>query len=645
MAQALSAVSWAGAGVLFFGLAGAWAASVEPGVRASFRRVWADSKTNALGAPSPDGRYLSFVDWETGDLAVRDLATGENHRLTNKGSWRDSGEYAYFSIFSPDSRQVAYAWFNEKKFYELRVLTLEDTRPPLVLPLAGAHTPEAWDSPAARPSIGQPFRASVRGSAPRVLFRNEDVQFIKPTMWSSDGRYILALIFGRNILNQIVLFSATDGSVRVLKSPFWIYPKMMGLSPDGRWVVYSLNQDPPHLPHDIYLLATDGSRDVPLVEHPANDVFPLFAPDGRHVLFLSNRTGTLDAWLLRVDQDKAAGEPVLVKKDMGRFLPLGFIDRGAYYYAVRAGDEDTFMATLDLESGKIVEQPRRVSEVLVGVNSSPDFSPDGERLAFLSRVDTENHGLEQRVITIRELSSGSERQFGVPKLGYLHWLRWSPDGRAFLVGGADTANNYGGLYLVEADSQRVATVVQGPFAPPRGFEGAWMPDGKSIVYVHEDMRENFTTLRLRDLVTGEERILHRAQPFWRHNSPAVSPDGRWLAFGLSDGRGAASRILLEMPTAGGAPRELLRFNKPELSGMAWSRDGAFLLFARAGNRGWQLCRLDPAAGRVLNLGLAANETARLAVHPDGRRLAYTAGKTQLEVWVMDNFLPAWRARR
>ncbi len=32
--------------------------------------VW---KSDPVGMPSPDGRYLSFVDWSTGDIAVRDL--------------------------------------------------------------------------------------------------------------------------------------------------------------------------------------------------------------------------------------------------------------------------------------------------------------------------------------------------------------------------------------------------------------------------------------------------------------------------------------------------------------------------------------------------------------------------------------------
>lgn len=615
------------------------------GDRLMLRRVWADSKTNALGAPSPDGRYLSFVDWETGDLAVRDLATGENHRLTNKGSWKESAEYAYFSIFSPDSRQVAYAWFNEKKFYELRVVTLEDLRPPLLAPLAGGPAGGSWEEPLTRPPIGLPSRAGLRGSPPRLLYRNDEVQFIKPTMWSANGRDILALVFGRKILNQIVLFSAADGSMRVLKSPFWIYPKMMGLSPDGRWVVYSLNQDPPHLQHDIYLLATDGSRDIPLVEHPANDIFPLFTPDGRHVLFLSNRTGTLDAWLLPVDGDKPAGPPVLLKKDMGRFLPLGFTQKGSFYYAVRTGNEDAWVAALDPETGDVVETPQPVSKLLAGLNRSPDWSPDGKQLAFLSRVDTENHGLEMRVVTIQSRQTGRERQFGVPKLGYLDWLRWSPDGRSLLVGGADTANNFGGLYRIDVDSERVTAIVQQEYAPPRGFEGIWAAGGEAVIYVHDDMRQTATTLRWRHLTSGEERTLHQAAPFWRHNNLALAPDGRLLAFGLSDGARTEAKILMVMPAAGGEPRELVRLKKNEMSGFAFTRDGRHLLFSRAGKPSPGMWRIPIEGGKPRSLGLATNLNARISMHPDGRQIAYTAGETNLEVWVMENFLPELRARR
>src|SRR5712692_7337221 len=53
------------------------------------RRVWAGSDVEAGVSLSPDGRYLTCVDWTTGDLALRDLATGKMRRLTKGGSSTD----------------------------------------------------------------------------------------------------------------------------------------------------------------------------------------------------------------------------------------------------------------------------------------------------------------------------------------------------------------------------------------------------------------------------------------------------------------------------------------------------------------------------------------------------------------------------
>ncbi len=91
------------------------------------RRVWEGSRVDTMGGPSLDGRYLSFVDWSTGDVAIRDLVTGESRRLTNNKSYR--GE-PVFPRFSPDGTQVAYGWFNYEDFsHDLRVVGIEDSEP------------------------------------------------------------------------------------------------------------------------------------------------------------------------------------------------------------------------------------------------------------------------------------------------------------------------------------------------------------------------------------------------------------------------------------------------------------------------------------------------------------------------------------
>jgi hypothetical protein len=90
------------------------------------RRLWSGSLfAYYASSPSPDGRYVTDIDWSSGDLAVRDLATGGLHRLTDKGSWAESADYAQVSRFSPDGRRVVYGWYVAKADeYEIRVLEL-----------------------------------------------------------------------------------------------------------------------------------------------------------------------------------------------------------------------------------------------------------------------------------------------------------------------------------------------------------------------------------------------------------------------------------------------------------------------------------------------------------------------------------------
>ena len=63
-------------------------------------RIWFGPDVDSFGAPSPDGRYLSFTDWSTGDLAIRYLPTHENRRITHKGlPWSESGSQALWSAW------------------------------------------------------------------------------------------------------------------------------------------------------------------------------------------------------------------------------------------------------------------------------------------------------------------------------------------------------------------------------------------------------------------------------------------------------------------------------------------------------------------------------------------------------------------
>jgi hypothetical protein len=200
--------------------------------------VFTDAAVTLLGAPSLDGRYISLV--EQGDLAIRDLATGRSTKLTKA----TGKEFAYFSAISRDAKTVAYAWFNEEGFYELRVV-----------PTAGGH--------------------------PRTLFKNAEAGFVQPTAWTPDNKSILTLLFRKDNVSQIALVPAEGGEAKVLRSLNWVYPKRMDISPDGQTLIYDSFAPSSTTQRTIYSLTLDGATEKRLVSEPGNHLFPLYAPDGK----------------------------------------------------------------------------------------------------------------------------------------------------------------------------------------------------------------------------------------------------------------------------------------------------------------------------------------------------------------------------
>ena len=420
----------------------------------------------------------------------------------------------------------------------------------------------------------------------------------------------------------------------------------MSFSPDARNIVYDFPPKENAEERDIFLLSTDGSREVPLVEHPANDVFPMWTPDGKTILFASDRTGTLGLWAIKVAEGRPLGSPEMLKPDIGRVLPMGITKTGAFYYGLQTQLNDVYIGELDLQQGKLVGSltPLSQSQRVVSANFSPDWSPDGKYLAYVPNRGVLPEGFGSKQLSIRHLETGEERILS-PKLSYISRPRWAPDGRSIFVNGKDMKNRQG-LYKIDPQSGDVSVVLH---SEP-GTYVQWVecsPDGKTIFYNEGNPKGN--RLVKRDLETGQETELLRGtvQDF------AVSPDGQQLVFGFWD-RATRVKSLRVISTAGGEPRELLRQKEGEdfiagFQGLVWTPDGRSVLFLKgpANLQGETLAlwRVSVERGESKTLGLAMNRLRHIRLHPDGRHIAFSAGKNKGEVWVMENFLPAAQARK
>ena len=576
------------------------------------RQVWTGPEVS-IGEVSPDGRYISHTDWETGDVAIRELETGKKRRLTDKGPWTKSQEYSIFSTWSPDGRRVAFDWFEPKgQTFELRVVGLE--------------SPEV-----------------------RVLVKGQDIEYLFPGDWSPDGRSILVYIRRTGKTVDLGLVSVEDGSFRKLYDLGRSEPSVMKFSPDGRAFAYCAPSKESLLQNDIFLCSTDGKTRTTIVQNPADDNLIDWTPAGDGIIFLSDRSGTGDIWRLRVSDGKPQGEPDLVKKDAGGFWPMGTTASGAVYYFVESGSDDIYVATLDLEAGRVVSPPVKVIQRFIGSNVCPDWSRDGRSMAYITwRGASTGASQAARVLCLMSTESGEERQFPPPppvKNYFGQYLRFSPDGRSILFGGLDYEGRRQ-VYVLDFDSGEAKK----PFETAgMVFDAEWSGDGQVIYYAESNSQERVSRIVACDLKTGEKRELYLTKIAPPANMPvskiALSPDGKEIAM-------LDQYSIRVMPAGGGEARDIIKASGSEsFSSLGWSGDGRSLLVAKRGSTNvqdqgaevWQVPVKEGGAPR--SLGLKMDRLNTIRVHPDGKRIAFVAGLGKAEVWMMENFLPAQKKRK
>jgi len=327
--------------VAAFASAGEYVSATAPllqdTARTVTRRVWADAELYDL---SPDGRFAAQTDWSTGDLALRDMETGEVRHLTHNSAPFEPGE-AEGASFSPDGRWVAYTWYDE-----------------------------------AQPSHYKLGVVDVGGTNPQLIYNDRATSWIHAADWSPDGRYILAFrtVTGQDA-DELLLISAEDGRARLLRSfpdPSTGGADGIRFSPDGRYVAYDSWRDDPE-DSDLFVLNVATGEEHALLVHPAHDQMLGWAPDGEHILFRSNRSGTPGAWLLPVTDGEATGDPWLIKPDMWQTSGVGFAQDGRYFYKVSTGKRDVYVVAFDpRKQSRSSARPRR-SPIVHQAISRPAF--------------------------------------------------------------------------------------------------------------------------------------------------------------------------------------------------------------------------------------------------------------------------------
>jgi Tol biopolymer transport system component len=574
------------------------------------RAVWKDGFVDLFGQVSPDGRFITYVDWpSSGNLMVHDIATNTDRRITQKTSWKESGE-AEFSTISRDGKLVAYAWRDW-----------------------GPGIPP-------RPTIRiAPLQDAGRVSIRQVLEAKSDIDFIYPYDWSPDNKWLAVVAENRKEGTfQIGVVAVADGAFRVLKTVTWPGPTKVFFAGDSRYIAYDLRASDDSDQRDILALAIDGSRETALIVHPAQDKALGWSPDGTRLLFASDRTGSMGLWSQRVVDGRPVGAPTLLKSDIGSSIfPLGVTSSGALYVYKTMGDRDIRIASIDVNAETLGPARSFVQGFLPRV-ADPDWSPDGKYLVYEACDNRE-------CLAIRSVETGQVRRLPA-KIGYVRAPRWSPDGRTILCAGRDFMGRWG-VFRVDAQTGETTILVSTGNIATLWVQ--WSPAGDKIYYTQVG---DHPVVLERDLASEKERVV--ARPVYA-GPIELSPDGRFLASATLDVTTNTYTFVL-MPVDGGEARELFR-SAPRPSGsrqFAWTPDGQAIIVANATGAHPELWVVPISSGqpRKLNIDFepwalpdVGGTPGGFSFSRDGKRIAFLTGNSRAEVWALENFLPALKASR
>lgn len=450
---------------------------------AAVRQVWAGTPP-AGDSVSPDGRFLAFVDWDSGNLSIRDLVSGDKRIITKEGSWELPQQFVDSHVFSADGKKIAHVWVIERSA-ELRLTNLENSETQIVI----KRNPNLW---------------------------------ITVEDWSSDGKFLAMLAYrnqGTNWVNQISIVSASDGLMRDIIPLEGRSGNTVRFSPDGRFLSYNSSNSAgggqrSSKSTDIYVVDLETETEHLAVEHLGSEKFLDWAPRGSELLFTSDRRGSIDLWSLNINEGKTTGLPRLVQSNVGDMKPIGLTQNGALYYKPQIAsnrDDDFYVALVNFDTGELVSAPQRLPTKSVEVKRPARLMADGSRLAYV----TNDHGLKKSILHILDIESGQERDLeNFPYAGFHHTPYWLPDKKRLLFRTRTGRPNGMGsaLFLFDTETDAIIPISmatqenQEPYTPGLAFIENGVNGETVASFVQHDMERRKVVVVRKNLKTGTATI-------------------------------------------------------------------------------------------------------------------------------------------
>jgi len=526
-----------------------------------------------------------------------------------------------FPSFSPDGNQVAFSWNGEKQDnFDIYVKVVGSAAPPLHLTtdaapdLCPAWSPDGRQIAFVRRQGGQAglYLISPLGGAGRKVADFRPARQLSIS-WSPDGKWLAVAELGSSGPDGIFLTPVERGQKRRLTSNSLAFDFCPAISPGGRFLAYASCTG--NFSCDVHL--TELSPDFSVRGEPRRLTHQgvymaglAWTPDGRSVVYSASQDANYTFYLWRAGISGTAKPERLELAGVQSALPAIWWAGSRLAYSHGGPDPDIWK----FEAGSPAKS--LISSTLA--DNSPQFSPDGARIAYASnRAGT---GLDVWVSN----QDGSNPVQLTDRLGRASGSpRWSPDGRwiAFDSLGDD---GHADVYVIDAGGGQPRRLT--PFSSDESVP-SWSRDGKWI-YFRSDR-------------TGRNEIWKL--PFQGGQGVQVTQHGGYVAFESWDGKTlyyekpGGTGPLFSMSLPGGPERQIL--NAIEQRAFFPVEDGIYYISPGVTRGTHSLQFHDFASGRSRVLStIEGTLQIGLTVSPDRKTVLFTVQKPiNRDLMLIENF--------
>lgn len=424
---------------------------------------------------SPDGQRIAYVnDYSRGQsklMMAQADGTAEQVLLARTHPDAFSHNPTAGPAWSPDGKYIISAAGRNGYFNELVVVRLEDRTQTQLTPKIGSSVKQiVW----LEDSGGLIITARADGASPRqiwhVSYPGGDTRRITNDLTDYDGvslsrnSNMMVTVQTEQITELWVAPDADTSHAKRLASEIGtnMIRENLSWTPDGR-IVYCSNAGG-HI--DLWVMDENGANRRQLTSEAGNNIHPTVSPDGRHIVFASDRTGAYRLW--RMNIGTGVTNQLTNTSDVGEAFPHYSPDGRWVVYQQGYGSATATLWKVTADGGTPVQLTNTVT-------MRPAISPDGRLIAYYY-MDDEVWGL-----AVIPFDGGPVvRKFVMPPTVESRIVHWSTDGSA--------------LFYLET-REGVSNIWSQPLrgGPPRkltNFESSllsyfdWSRDGKHLAFTN-----------------------------------------------------------------------------------------------------------------------------------------------------------------